>query len=255
MGYAKGTTKKNAAKKNFLGASQKLKGQINGYSELLLKQQKRLAALRRRVLRNHQKIQEIEAIDERLQAKTTIVMRPSVLKRRLSNPTSDQIKPFSKHTRRQETYNMALAIHGGTAGNKVPALLGLADSLTAKFTVDTLAGQLFQSKPKIKRALIEKAELQSKTEYESSDENLKRSLNVYYSHDAMGKQKYKKMRRANKTKQKQVPNFVPWEKLSKHIRDIDIGKVKDISKFTKGVDEEEVGPGCYRPFFKIDTIR
>ena len=46
MGYAKGTTKKNAAKKNFLGASQKLKGQINGYSELLLKQQKRLAALR-----------------------------------------------------------------------------------------------------------------------------------------------------------------------------------------------------------------
>ena len=58
------------------------------------------------------------------------------------------------------------------------------------------------------------------------------------------------MRRANKTKQKQVPNFVPWEKLSKHIRDINIGKVKDISEFTKGVDEEEVGPGCYRPFGK-----
>ena len=44
-----------------------------------------------------------------------------------------------------------------------------------------------------------------------------------------------------------IPNFVDCPKLSKHIREIDIGKVKDISEFTKGVHEDEIGEGLYRP--------
>ena len=53
------------------------------------------------------------------------------------------------------------------------------------------------------------------------------------------------MRRASKSKN--LPNFVDYPKLSKHMRDISIGEVNDISDFTKDVHEDEIGAGLYRP--------
>ena len=125
----------------------------------------------------------------------------------MAKPTSASSTKFAKITRYRELFNTALAIHGGTVEDKTPALYGLVDTLTSKFKVDTVEDQIINSKAK--KTLAQKAEQVSKSEYEKSEENLIRSLNVYYSHNVMGKQKYKKMRLANKNKN--IPNFVPLE--------------------------------------------
>ena len=124
----------------------------------------------------------------------------------------------------------------GSGDDKDPVLLGLLDTISAKFPIETVAKKLFKFKPKLTRALNEEAALQSKSDYESSDENLFRSLSVYYSHNVFGKERYRKMRSASKTPN--IPNFVDYPKLSKHIREIDICNVKDISGFTKGIHED-----------------
>ena len=120
-----------------------------------------------------------------------------------------------------------------------PVLLGLLDTISAKFPVETVAKKLFNFKPKLTRALNEEAALQNKSDYESSDEYVFRSLRVYYSHNVFGKERYRKMRSASKTPN--IPNFVDYPKLSKHKREIDVGNVKDISGFTKGIHEDEIG--------------
>ena len=181
--------------------------------------------------------------------KDNVVMRPSTCKRRLANPTSESLKKYSKKRRRKENFSVAKLIHGASSEDENPVLLGLIDTISAKFHVETVAKKLFKCKPKLTKALKEEAALQaalqSKSEFESSEENLLRSLIVYYSHNVFGKERYIKMRRASKSKN--LPNFVDYPKLSKHMRDISIGEVNDISDFTKDVHEDEIGAGLYRP--------
>ena len=63
----------------------------------------------------------------------------------------------------------------------------------------------------------------------------------------MGKTKYLSMRKANKNKEN-IPNYVTYDKLSKSIRDIDMGILKDVNEdFGKGLPEDDFVEGCYRP--------
>ena len=177
------------------------------------------------------------------------VIRTSTRKRRLANPTSESSKKYSIKRRRKETFSVAKINHGASSEDENPVLLGLIDTISTKFPVETVAKKLFTCKPKLTKALKEEAALQaalqSKSDFESSEENLLRSLSVYYSHNVFGKERYIKMRRASKSKN--LPNFVDYPKLSKHMRDISIGKVKDIYDVTKGVHEDEIGVGPYCP--------
>ena len=53
-------------------------------------------------------------------------------------------------------------------------------------------------------------------------------MNVYYSHDVMGKRKYMSVRKATKSatfEGHQVPNCIPYKKLADEINQIDIGTV------------------------------
>ena len=66
-----------------------------------------------------------------------------------------------------------------------------------------------------------------------------RSLNIYYSHNVMGKRKYISVRKANKDSD--IANFVPYKLLASHIESVDIGTVKDINPdFTKDLPEDEL---------------
>ena len=101
------------------------------------------------------------------------------------------------------------------------------------------------SKPSLVSELQQQALGDWKKKYYTSNENLLKSLNVYYSHSVMGKAKYKGVRKCNRSKD--VPNFVPYEKLSKYIRDIDIGLVEDVqTKYGHGVEDEDPADGVCR---------
>jgi len=60
--------------------------------------------------------------------------------------------------------------------------------------------------------------------YKSSQENKLRSLNVYYSHEVMGKTKYSMVHKANKAsvfEGHQLPNYIPYKELAELINKVD----------------------------------
>ena len=167
------------------------------------------------------------------------------MKRRLELPTSEELYDCATKKRRKETFNASLAIHGGTSSNKRPAMLGMIDTLTAKYKVKTLADELYKSKPKLAKALIKKVPVTSTSEYEKSEKNYQRSLNVFYSHDVLGKETYRKIRSASSIRGS--PKLLPYCDLARRMRQIPIGKVIPISpSLTDGLDKDEVWSGCYR---------
>ena len=70
-------------------------------------------------------------------------------------------------------------------------------------------------------------------DYSNSTENTLRSLNVYYSHNVMGKRKYNNIRKANNASSYlgvKVPNYIPYRNLSDEINSVDIEAVNDVNK-------------------------
>ena len=83
---------------------------------------------------------------------------------------------------------------------------------------------------------IAKIVLQNRrNEYYNSIVNLLRSLNIYYSHNVMGKAKYKSMRKTNNVKESSVPNFVPCDKLAKYIMNSILVLSKIFKKFMENI--------------------
>ena len=63
----------------------------------------------------------------------------------------------------------------------------------------------------------------------------------------MGKIKYLNIRKENKNKV-HIPNYVTYQNLSKYIRDIYIGVLRDVQEdFGKGLEDGDVIEGMYRP--------
>ena len=189
-----------------------------------------------------------------LKMKSKYVMSYSKRKRRLELPTTSALSTSSKKRRINETIHSAFCIHGASPENKDPALHGLVDTLTSKFKAKILAKKLVSSaKKKLKKAIVEQLKSQKtkvgrRNPEESSEENVKRSMRVYYSQGVLGRRNYDQIRRANKSPG--VTNFIQSGELSRKIRSINIGEVKEISEFTKGLDPGEIGAGCYRPLNK-----
>ena len=245
---------KSAQKRAFLGEMSQANGQINTYTSLLEEKMNRVATLKRSIEREQENIERLEALNKNLKMKSKYVMSYSKRKRRLELPTTSALSTSSKNRRMRETIHSAFCIHGASPENKDPALHGLVDTLTSKFKAKILAKKLVSSaKKKLKKAIVEQLKSQKtkvgrRNPEESSEENVKRSMRVYYSQGVLGRRKYDQIRRANKSPG--VTNFIQSGELSRKIRSINIGEVKEISEFTKGLDPEEIGAGCYRPLDK-----
>ena len=91
-----------------------------------------------------------------------------------------------------ETYNAATDIHGGTRADKAVAV-GLVETLDTKFSKN-LVCSLVSKKPKLAKQVASTFHNAKCKMYDNSDDNILKSVSVYYSMGFMGKRKYMKVR-------------------------------------------------------------
>ena len=100
---------------------------------------------------------------------------------------------------------------------------GLVDTLLAKFKGDVADNAILKKGP-LCCSLTKKSVKKWRREYYSSPDNVKRSLNNFYSKNVMGKRKYESMRISNSRaifKGNKVPNEVLYRVLSEAMYEID----------------------------------
>ena len=175
----------------------------------------------------------------------TISINPVLAKRRRKNPSTGELNNKSTQRRRKETIFLCSAIHGGTVNNKLTVINGLFDSLACILKSDEFAVKALNLKASITSSIKKKCADKYKTDYFRSQENLLCSVNVYYSHNVIGKQKYMNITRASKAPG--FPDLALYKNVAKKIRSVDIGTLFSINpKFTQDLDGEECGDGIYR---------
>jgi len=170
----------------------------------------------------------------------------TIARHRKSNPTSANLPLKAKFTRRKEKFDAATIIHGASKENLKPAVDGLLDTLTAKCKSKELSDRIFNSKQPLFHHLQSKILGDYTRNYSTSNENLLRSLNTYYCHNVMGKEKYRNVRKANRKTSKHnhnVPNYVTYSKLSEKINEIDIDIIENVYPALTNENVE----GIYRP--------
>jgi len=156
--------------------------------------------------------------------------------------------------RRRETFEAAEEIHGGT---KRAASIGLIDTVLNRCSDRILTDVMCSSKRSKKvAAKVYKTDLKN---YESSNENMCRSVSVYYSGGIMGKRKYRKLYRDSAFKINNrklqttrisiancpVPRLVSYNKLMPFVKSIPIGTLHSIrDTLCEGMTDKV--SGCYR---------
>lgn len=169
-------------------------------------------------------------------------------KKRTANPTSESLNKKAKVTRYNETIEASKLIHGATDCNPEPAVAGMLSTLTSKVKSKELSEKILSSKSSLVKELNSSIlNKWSKDKY-NSDENKLRSLNVYYSHNVMGKRKYVNLRKANKassSRTSRIPNYIPYNELSTLVNSINIGTLKDVNDLSPENSDTKF-EGCYR---------
>ena len=94
--------------------------------------------------------------------------------------------------RRRETFSAAQEIHRGSEGSEVPGALGLVDTVLAKCNQSILVDVMSVNK-KFNQSIMPSIYKPKLMEFESSPENMVRSVSVYYSGGVAGKKKYRKI--------------------------------------------------------------
>ena len=152
----------------------------------------------------------------------------------------------TKKNRWSETFRICSQIHGGIAEDQGPTVDGMLETLGAKCKSKILAMKIMKMKGCVVGELKGMFLKENCITFYKSEENKLRSLSVYYCSHVLGKNKYKSVRKANKTR-KNIPNFIPYDDLSKKIRSIDIGEIIPFEgNLDKNLDDEEIGKGYYR---------
>ena len=184
------------------------------------------------------------------------------LQRRRSSPTNmeDGAMPVrTKRRRVQETYEAAIKINGATEENRQPALDGILEVLNTKFSKKEVASTLSKKKILAKSVTgnFHKDQCHS---YETNEENMLRSIDVYYGMGVMGKRKYIKVRQSlsfKKVKSKfkkterikvancSIPALVPYYKLIKFLEGVDIGNLYSVEEHLCGDGLDKVN-GFFR---------
>lgn len=104
--------------------------------------------------------------------------------------------------------------------------------MTRKFPCKTVANLILNGKPKLTTLIRNNATKDWSKSYSNSQDNVLRSLNVFYSHNVMGTAKYISVRKANRNASHEntlLPNYISYKHLSTMINSIDIGTLNDLS--------------------------
>lgn len=91
--------------------------------------------------------------------------------------------------RRDETFTAAQEIHGGSSEDKRPGEIGLVDTVLKKCDGEILSQEMARSS-RVKK-IIPKIQNKDIASFEKTEDNLVRSVSVYYSGGVMGKRKYR----------------------------------------------------------------
>ena len=184
-------------------------------------------------------------------------MNPTILQNGKSNQT-----PRTAVKRRHETFNAAMAIHGGTEKNACPAIEGMFDTLCKRSKLEQMT-KLVSSNEKLQTRVASDHCSRKIKAFETSNENVLRSIACYYTGGVMGKRKYKSVRLVLATKSSKrkrggraplcfmqkgrIPKLLPYDKLMSHIKQVDIGKVYSVEEeFSSYIQADEVVHGCFR---------
>ena len=152
-------------------------------------------------------------------------------KKRKLNPTTKSSSYRSKIVHWKEIFDACSVIPGGSSLRPDPVIEGMVDTLNSKFRTKQVTNVILNSKSKLPNSLSEIGINWLKS-FNKSEENKLRSLNTYYSHNVLGKQKYLNLREANKQAKFQgnsVTNYILYKELAQVINTIDIGTVKNLS--------------------------
>lgn len=163
------------------------------------------------------------------------------------------LKDTCGRKRRRETFEAAKEIHGGT---KRAASVGLIDTVLNRCSKEIITEMMMKS-PKCSKVAVKKYKSEL-NKYESSNENMCRSVAVYYSGGVTGKRKYRKLYRDSgykvnnqKTQTTRitiadcpVPRLVSYNKLMPFIKSIPIGTLYSVEELCHGMDDKV--SGCYR---------
>ena len=126
----------------------------------------------------------------------------------------------------------------------------MLDIVCRKFKSKVVVNELISSKSAITQKLRHNFVNTWHNHFYISHENKLRSLNVYYSHNVMGKQKYRSIRKANRNsifQKHKMGNYVPYSDLAKYIAGLDIGEIKHLCPNLVGFQEVQDTPvGIYR---------
>ena len=121
-------------------------------------------------------------------------MNPTILQNGKSNQTQRTAVKC-----RQETFNAAMVIHGGTEENPRPAIEGMFDTLCKRSKLDDMTN-LVSSNAKLQARVASAHCSREIRSFETSDENVLQSVAAYYSGGVMGERKYKSVRLVLATK-------------------------------------------------------
>lgn len=192
-------------------------------------------------------------------------MSEKALQSRKDNPTGFENGKITLTTpnarmRRKETFMVAQEIHGGSRESSVPGAVGLVDTALNKCSSNVLVNVMSANKKFTKHVMpsIYKIDLKA---YESSEENMIRSVSVYYCGGIAGKKKYRKIYRnscyktSNSSKGRvrlsihecPMPRLVPYDKLMPFIKSVNVGNIYSVyDTLCDDLDEDDKVCGCYR---------
>ena len=168
-------------------------------------------------------------------SKIDLAISKTVSRKRKLQPTTLDLPKKAKSIRTNETFNACKIIHGGNNDNLDPALNGIVLTMTTKFSSDSVAKKIMVAKPAVVKKITNICKSKIFYNYYTSQDNILRSLSIYYSHSVMGKRKYLNVRKANKKsvtidKERPLPNYVSYKALAKAIQEIDIGTLKNVTE-------------------------
>jgi hypothetical protein len=164
----------------------------------------------------------------------------------------------SGQRRTKETIDFCNSVHGGSNDNK-PSLDGMWITLVNVATPAALSCYIANSQ-RVMKKVIPNVVNEHVTSFENSLENKIRSLNVLYSRKMLGKEQYKSIRLDLATKAKKkartalqfmpkanLPKLLPYDKLIKYIKSIDIGNLKDVKEeLCADLEDDLKVEGAYR---------
>lgn len=120
------------------------------------------------------------------ESRESFTISKGTLHRRKSAPTGESTcSVSSSRQRRQETIKAACDIHGGSMVNTTPATIGMIEALERSKGEDIV--KAMKKSKKMKGKVLPRLYKEDLIKFESSNDNMFRSIALYYSKGVMGK--------------------------------------------------------------------